>query len=292
MPRALLFGSTGQLGSSLLRAEWPKGWEPAVAAMDVYDLAQPERLEQRLLEAKPDAILNAAAYTAVDKAESEPELAEKVNALAPGAMARVATRLDIPLLHVSTDYVFDGELEGREYVETDTVRPLSVYGKTKEHGERLVRLAPKHFIVRTSWVYSATGANFVKTMLRVGRERPELKVVADQLGRPTEAFELGRTLLALLQQPEASAYGTYHYAGGRALSWHAFAEAIFAAAARHGYTSPQVTPIATHEYPTAAVRPKNSRLDGTKLAERFGIHQHDFDGPLERCITALLKELQ
>ncbi len=292
MPRALLFGSTGQLGSSLLRAEWPRGWEPLVGPAETYDLAQPEQLEQQMLDARPDAILNAAAYTAVDKAESEPDLAEKVNALAPGAMARVAARLDIPLLHVSTDYVFDGELEGREYVETDSVRPLSVYGKTKEHGERLVRTAPKHFIVRTSWVYSSTGANFVKTMLRVGRERKELKVVADQMGRPTEAFELGRSLLALLPQDEPSAFGTYHYAGDRAMSWHAFAEAIFAAAARHGYTSPTVTPIATHEYPTAAVRPKNSRLDGTKLAQRFSIRQHDFDGPLERCVTALLKELQ
>ena len=290
MQRALLFGSIGQLGSSLLRAPWPRGWEPLVAPLEVYDLAQPERLEKQILEAKPDAILNAAAYTAVDKAESEPELAERVNALSPGAMARVAARLDIPLLHVSTDYVFDGKLEGREYVETDTVGPLGVYGKTKEHGERLARVAPKHFIVRTSWVYSSTGANFVKTMLRVGRERQELKVVADQVGRPTEAYELARTMLALLPSSDPTAYGTYHYAGGKALTWHAFAEAVFAAAARHGYKRPVVTPIATHEYPTAAVRPKNSRLDGAKLAKRFDIHQHDFDGPLERCVAELLKE--
>ncbi len=290
MRRALLLGSTGQLGTSLLRARWPQGWEPVVAPLDVYDMALPERLEGQVAEARPDAVLNAAAYTAVDKAESEPELAERINAAAPAALARVAAKLCIPLLHVSTDYVFDGELEGREYKEDDPVAPLSVYGRTKESGERAVRTAPKHFIIRTSWVYSATGANFLKTMLRLGRDRAELRVVSDQLGRPTEAFELARVMLSLLSFAKDDAYGTYHYAGGKALSWHAFAEAIFACAARHGYRAPRVVPIATHEYPTAAVRPKNSRLDGSKLLARFGIKQHDFDGPLERCVTELLKE--
>ena len=290
MRKALVFGSGGQLGTELLRRTWPADFEPVVAPLESFDFAHPETLETKIAALAPHALVNAAAYTAVDKAESERDLADRVNAQAPEALARAAAKLSIPLLHVSTDYVFDGELVGREYTEEDRVCPISVYGETKERGESLIRgTHDAHVIVRTSWVYSAFSANFVKTMLRLGQERPELLVVDDQVGRPTHAGELAGTLLEILSSiaDGSRSYGTYNFAGGAAMSWREFAEAIFTRATKHGLKTPKVTPIATTEYPTPARRPKNSRLDGTKLAKTFGVHQPDFDAALDQCVAEL-----
>ncbi len=293
MRKALLFGSLGQLGNELLRAPRPRGWDLEVAPIETFDFTRPHELEELVLAVRPSALLNAAAYTAVDKAESEPAIADCINALAPEALARAAARLDIPLFHVSTDYVFDGELVGREYVETDPVAPLSVYGRTKERGEALVRAnCSKHVILRTSWVFSSFGTNFVKTMLRLGAERNELRIVDDQVGRPTHAAGLADAMLQALARITAgsTSFGTYHYAGNAPMSWRAFAEKVFDVAAKLGAKRPTVTPITTHEYPTAARRPKNSRLDGKLLAATFDIHQHDLDSALERCVQELMAE--
>lgn len=286
--RALVFGADGQLGSELMRAKWPEGWEPVVAPIAEFDFSNLDSLGKPVTSLKPDALINAAAYTAVDKAESEPALAETINAFAPEALARAAQRLKIPLFHVSTDYVFDGELTGREYNEEDEVNPLGVYGRTKEQGESLVRAAcDRHYILRTSWVFSSFGANFVKTMLRLGAERPELRVVGDQVGRPTHAGGLARAILTLLAKADAP-YGTFHYAGDTAMSWHEFAERIFEGATNYGRTRPSVTAITTADYPTPARRPKSSRLDGSKLLNDHGIAQHDFSAALDETLRELL----
>ncbi|MBC7793908.1 MAG: dTDP-4-dehydrorhamnose reductase [Clostridia bacterium] len=291
MRRALVFGADGQLGSELMRATWSGGWEPVVAPLADFDFSAPETLEAKVIASKPDALVNAAAYTAVDKAEIEQDLAEKINALAPQALARSAKRLDVPLFHVSTDYVFDGELADLEYTETHPVNPVSAYGRTKERGESLIRAAwTKHFILRTSWVYSSFGTNFVKTMLRLGAERNELRVVGDQTGRPTHAGELASTILRLLSAIDdgKAHYGTYNVAGGSAMTWHAFAEAIFVRAERYGRQRPMITAVTTAEYPTPARRPKNSRLDGKKLLDTYGIPQPSFDAALDRTVAELL----
>lgn len=288
MRRALLFGSDGQLGTELRRRRWPADFAVVVAPQADFDFSKPELLEERLLSAKPDALVNAAAFTAVDRAETERDLAERVNALSPGVLARVAQRLSIPLLHVSTDYVFDGSLE-REYVEADAVGPINVYGATKEHGERLVRSgAEKHAILRTSWVYSAHGANFVKTMMRLGAERAELRVVDDQVGRPTHAGGLADALLGVLASfaDGSRAYGTYHCAGDEAMSWAAFARNVM----RLANLNTTVTSISTAEYPTPAQRPQNSRLDCTLLQTTFGIRAHSVEESLRECVRELKGE--
>lgn len=290
MRRALLFGSSGQLGSELLRANWPAGWKIEVAPFERFDFTRPAELEELTVDNGPAAILNAAAYTAVDKAESEPQLAECVNATAPHALARAAARLDVPLLHVSTDYVFDGELEGRDYLEDDAACPLSVYGRTKWAGEELVRAtAGKHVIVRTSWVFSPFGGNFVKTMIRLARERHELRVVDDQTGKPTYAGGLAKALLTILGA-SCHTTGTFHYTGDTAMTWCALAGHVFRHGGRHGQGAPRLLPISTTDYPTPARRPRNSRLGGTKLADAYGIHPHDFESALHRCMDELMEK--
>jgi len=221
---------------------------------------------------QPDAVINAAAYTAVDRAESEVEAAFAVNRDGPANLARACERAGISLIHISTDYVFDGSKQGA-YVEGDPVSPLGVYGESKLAGEEAVRtLCPKHLILRTSWVFSAHGNNFVKTMLRLGAEREELGVVADQFGKPTSAAEIARLILDTLPDTEGK-WGTYHLAQPDAVSWHGFAEAIFDAAKRQGIVMKveQVQPISTADYPTPARRPANSELDCRLLKSVFGV---------------------
>ena len=246
-----------------------------------------------IADLKPSVVINAAAYTAVDKAEEEEALAQTINAASPGAMAGACTHLDIPFLHVSTDYVFDGT-GTQAWQETDPVSPQNAYGRTKLAGEQAVRSTGAcHIILRTAWVFSAHGANFVETMLRLSETRDALRVVEDQIGGPTPAADIAATLLFLADHmrdggmydgaPSGATGGTYHYAGTPHTSWAGFARAIFDEAGR----DVTVTGIPSSDYPTPATRPLNSRLDCAKLAADFGIKPADWKAGL----AAVLKDL-
>jgi dTDP-4-dehydrorhamnose reductase len=256
----LVIGSTGQLARHL-REELPGAQFWGRATVDLTDAAA---LERRLSTVEPSAIVNAAAYTAVDKAESEPELAWRVNAEAPAVLARAARRLDVPLVHVSTDYVFDGA-KADGYIETDSVGPLNMYGRSKLGGELAVSsLCSRYWILRASWLFSEHGHNFPKTMLRLAREREELRVVDDQRGQPTYAGDLARCIAQLLGAPGSAVlpWGPHHVGGGPVVTWKQFAAAILAQAAATGLIArvPRLTGIATSEYPLPAARPRNSVL--------------------------------
>lgn len=287
--RLLLTGANGQVGWALQRALAPLG---ELLALDrgQLDLADPDGLRQRVRAIAPNVIVNAAAYTAVDRAESEPEAARAINAIAPGVLAEEASRLDAILVHYSTDYVFDGTKPG-PYVETDPTNPLSVYGRTKLDGERAIGASGcRHLTLRTSWVYGARGQNFLLTMLRLARERRSLRVVDDQVGAPTWSREIAQATAALLARPELArpgADGLYHLTAGGATSWCGFARAIFASPemARLGVTPPSVEAIPSSEYPLPARRPANSRLDCTRLERRAGIRLAAWDAALERCLA-------
>lgn len=224
-----------------------------------------------------DAIVNCAAYTAVDRAESDEARAHAVNAVAPGILAREAARRRIPIIHVSTDYVFDGS-KSQPYVESDRVNPLGVYGRTKEAGEAAVRAAnPRHAIVRTAWVLSARGANFLNTMLRLGAEREELGVVDDQIGCPSRAEDIAEALMTVAGQLQGRA-GTWHFVNAGEGSWYDLAAHIFAGTKARGLPTPRLRAITTAEYPTPARRPANSRLSTTRISADFGIeprHWHE-----------------
>jgi dTDP-4-dehydrorhamnose reductase len=256
----------------------------------MLDLSDAQALAT-MVDARPwAAIVNCAAYTAVDKAESDVVAAWTVNALAPAALAAAGAAAGIPILHVSTDYVFSGA-KPDFYVEDDPVAPLGVYGASKLGGELAVRSAnPRHVILRTAWVVSATGNNFVKTMLRLGAERPQLRVVADQRGCPTSADDIARAILAMLPRLRAGPYGTYHFVNGGEATWHGLAEAVFARAAKHGRPAPSVEPIETNDYPTPAARPANSRLATAKIARDFGISPRDWHDAIDEIVDTLLKE--
>jgi dTDP-4-dehydrorhamnose reductase len=283
----LVIGSTGQLARHL-REELPHA---EFLDRQALDLANPQELSARLATVQASAIINAAAYTAVDKAESEPELAWRVNAEAPAALARAAQRLNVPLVHVSTDYVFDGS-KAVAYEESDPVRPLGVYGRTKLAGELAVAsLCPKYWILRTSWVFSEHGHNFPKTMLRLARERDELRIVEDQVGRPTYAADLAGCIRGLLNdsvsQP-AIPWGVHHVGRGRTLSWKEFAEAIIDRAAALGLLTrkPRITGITTAEYPTPATRPRNSVLQSRDSTARYTAAPFDWESGLDRMLRA------
>lgn len=240
-----------------------------------FDLADVSTVRAALVAARPDAIVSAAAYTAVDKAETESDAAYAVNATGAGAVAEAAAALGVPLVHLSTDFVFDGAKPGL-YFESDPTGPLGVYGASKLAGEQAVLAAhADSAILRTAWVYSPFGANFLKTMLRLAADRDELGVVADQLGNPTSALDIADTVLRVVERlkddPAADLRGVFHMTSSGGTSWAGFAEAIFAASARHGGPSARVRHIPTTEYPTPARRPANSHLDCTKLAETYGV---------------------
>lgn len=291
MPRVLVTGAGGQLGLALARASAPAGWTLELASREKLDLAEAARVREAVEALKPAAIINAAAYTAVDKAESEPELAFAVNRDGPAALAQAAGRLDIPLVHVSTDYVFSGE-KPAPYVEDDAKAPLSVYGRSKSEGEDAVLARHAHAaVLRTSWVYSPDRTNFVKTMLRLAETRDEISVVADQQGRPTAAGDLASACLAVaarLLDRDERARGVFHYAGGGDTTWAGFAEAIFAEAERHGRRAPRVKRISTAEYPTPARRPANSRLDTAKIQTVLGVQPRPWPEALNDCLGVLL----
>ncbi len=294
---ALLLGANGQLGQELLRSLAASGPVTAVTRAgtladgtpcEACDVADADALAALLDRLKPRIVINAAAYTAVDRAESERDLAWQVNAQAPGLIARWCAAAGVPMVHYSTDYVFDGQ-GTRPYREDDATAPLGVYGASKLAGEDAVRAAGgPHLIFRTAWVYAAHSANFLRTMLRVGAERDLLRVVADQVGTPTPAALIADVTAQVLQHPVQRS-GTWHLTAKGETSWHGFAEAIFAAAVAQGLLAraPQVEAITSAEYPTPAKRPAYSHLDVSKLESDFGITLPTWQQGLERVIAEL-----
>lgn len=293
----LLLGKDGQVGWQLQRSLAPHG--PVVACgRDQCDLSDPARICSVIREIRPSVIVNASAYTAVDKAETESELAWRVNAEAPRILAEEAASLGALVIHYSTDYVFDGS-KGSPYREDDPTGPLSVYGRTKLEGEEGIRAAGgKSLIFRTSWVFGARGNNFVKTILRLARDRESLNVVADQIGSPTPAAMIATVtgiVLAMLRRGELLKAGEnrlYHLAAARPVSWCDFARTIVGLAGQApGFSlrlKPEaIHPISTSEYPTAARRPANSRLDCTRLEDDFGLQMPDWQPYLERMLQLL-----
>ena len=295
----LLLGRQGQVARAVQRlAPTLLPHRPLlVAGRPELDLAAPAADLEAALAAlldreRPALVLNAAAYTAVDRAEAEPALAQAVNGDAVGVLARLCAARDLPLFHLSTDYVFDGSGD-RPWGVDDPTGPLGVYGASKLAGEQALRAAGgRHLLLRVSWVFGQEGANFVRTMLRLAADRPALRVVDDQVGGPTSAEAIARTWLTLAPQaladPAGFAWGTYHYAGTPALSWCGFAAEIFSQAVDHGLlgAAPALEPIPTAAYPTPARRPPNSRLDGTAFTAAFGLPQPDWRDDLHHCLLA------
>ncbi|TPK35968.1 dTDP-4-dehydrorhamnose reductase [Mesorhizobium sp. B2-5-4] len=265
----------GQVAASLLEAGQARvGVEVIALGRPELDLAKPDTVIDAIAAAKPDIVVSAAAYTAVDQAEDEPDMAFAVNATGAGKVAEAAARLGVPVIHLSTDYVFDGT-KADAYVETDTPAPLGVYGASKLAGEQAVVGAnPRHLILRTAWVYSPFGRNFVKTMLRLAADRDEISVVADQWGNPTSALDIADAILhaaAMLQRDNNfNAFGAYHVAGTGETNWSGLARYILDTSLAFGGPWARVRDIATKDYPTKAQRPANSRLSSAKFAGVFG----------------------
>ena len=293
--KILLFGKGGQVGWELQRSLAPLGEVIALdhdSADGCGDFTKLAGLAATVQRVAPDVVVNAAAYTAVDKAESEPDLAHTINALAPGVLADEAHKLVAWLVHYSTDYVFDGRGD-KPWRETDTPAPLNVYGKTKLDGERAVMRCARHLIFRTSWVYAARGANFAKTMLRLAQERDQLKVIDNQIGAPTGAELLAdvtaHAIRSAQMRPELA--GLYHLTAGGETSWHGYAKFVIEQALKAGQplrTTPDaVEPIPTDAYPTPAQRPLNSRLDTRKLRSAFGLNLPEWSSGVERMLREI-----
>jgi dTDP-4-dehydrorhamnose reductase len=286
----LVLGAGGQVGREMIEFAKERGVGAVGldrAALDITDAAAVARAIER---ARPGLILNAAAYTAVDRAESEPAAAYEVNALGAEAIARGASIVGAALVHISTDYVFDGSKRGA-YVESDPIAPLGVYGASKAEGERRVRaVAPRHVILRTAWVFGGHGANFVKTIMRLARERDRLRIVADQRGTPTSTRDIVEAVLAVRAALEAerAPYGTFHFAGDGATTWHDFAEAIVAEQAKATGRAPPVEAITTADYPTAARRPLNSALDSGLFTATFGYRARPWRNRMIETVASLL----
>lgn len=281
--RVLLFGKTGQVATEVLRRA-PEGVEIVALGREVADLSQPGDCAEAILAAEVDAVVNAAAWTAVDKAEEAEDAARVVNGEAPFAMALAAARKGVPFVHISTDYVFDGQ--GTEaFTPESPVAPQNAYGRTKLLGEEGVRGAGgRAVILRTSWVFSAQGANFVKTMLRLGREREEVRVVDDQVGGPTPAADIADACLRIASALRGGAPGgTHHLSGGPDVSWAGFARAIMEDAG----LPCRVSPIPSSAYPTPAKRPMNSRMSGASLEGAFGIGRPDWRAGLRDILREL-----
>jgi dTDP-4-dehydrorhamnose reductase len=296
-PRILILGRNGQLGCELERIFAGFGSIVAVGR-ETVDLSDADRLRAVVRQAAPEVILNAAAYTAVDRAETESDLALAVNARAPRILAQEALQLNALLVHYSTDYVFDGKKQG-PWVETDNPMPLNIYGASKLAGEQaLQEVGGNYLIFRTSWVYAPRGKNFLLTMLRLARERSSLSVVDDQFGAPTPAIELARATHAVVNRLLAGEFGTvkestgiYHMTCSGSTSWFGFAQAIFERASRLLVVkSPQLTAIPTRDYPTPATRPQNSVLSNAKLRARFGVRLAKWETALEEALQTLKTE--
>lgn len=292
--RVVITGSQGQVAQSLAeRCAGSANIELVHAARPDFDLGKPEALAEAIAGIEPDVVINAAAYTAVDQAENEPDRAMTINAVSAGAVALGAQKAGAPVIQISTDYVFDGTLD-RPYREDDPVAPLGVYGRTKLAGEKAVAAAnSRHFILRTAWIYSPFGNNFVKTMLRLAQTRDEISVVDDQIGNPTSALDLADGILAavrtIMDSGALPSPGIYHLAGTGEASWFGLSREIFKVAAPVTGRNPEVRPITTAQYPTPAARPANSTLDSGKFSAAFGFRAPDWRKSVRECVERLVR---
>lgn len=289
MQKILLIGTTGQVGQELRKTLNPIG-ELVTLSRQQLDLTQTDTIEEAILSLKPNIIVNASAYTAVDKAETDAETAMKVNAVAPKKMAQSAQAISAKIFHISTDYVFDGK-SNTPYLEEDQTNPLGIYGKSKLLGEEAIRQScDRYIILRTAWVYGSRGhGNFVKTMLRLGAERTELKVVADQIGSPTWSYDLAIAIANLLAPDNQVSSGIYHFTSSGVASWYDFAVAIFEEAAKIGFPLKieRVFPITTAEYPTPAQRPHYSVLSKDKYLKAVGVYPPYWRDSLRKMLAEL-----
>ena len=285
--KILISGKNGQVARELQLRLADLG-ELIVLGRDQLDLSQPEQIRQQVRAHRPDLIINAAAYTAVDQAESEAELAFAINATAPGVFAEEAVALGIPLIHYSTDYVFDGR-KPAPYVEDDAPNPLGVYGHSKLAGERAIAATGcQHLILRTSWVYSSHGKNFLLTMQRLLQEKPELRIVADQIGAPTWAGTIAQSTRALIEHWQAGRsadWGTFHLTAHGQTSWFGFAQAIGEQLLAQNKPCAVLEAIPSSAYPTPAARPLNSRLDCSRLQQQWHVTQPDWHSALRECLA-------
>jgi dTDP-4-dehydrorhamnose reductase len=293
--RIAVTGTKGQVARSLVESEPMSGVDVVAVGRPDLDLADPRTVAPAISAVRPDVLVSAAAFANSESAEAEPDLAHAVNADGTAALATCARNLGIPIIHLSTDYVFDGA-KSTPYQESDPVAPLSVLGRTKVAGEFAVATAqPAYVILRISWIYSPFGRNFVKTMLRLAGERDEIRVVADQIGNPTAAVDVAAGILTvarnLVAQPDrAELHGLFHMASAATATWAEFAEAIFSLSAERGGPTARVTPITSAEYPSRVRRPANSRLDCSKIAAVHGVALPPWRSSLPSCLDRLLEQ--
>ena len=289
--RVLITGAQGQVGQELMLSA-PPSWQVSAFGSQQLDISDAQRVLDNIRQVQPQLIINAAAYTAVDKAESDSDRAYAVNQQGAHNLATAAQSIDCPLLHISTDYVFDGKHK-QPYTEHDTPAPNSVYGDSKWQGEQAITaICRQYIILRTSWVFGLHGNNFVKTMLRLGQERDALSIVSDQIGGPTSARSIAQALWQIAQQYQSNAscpWGIYHFSGAPTCSWYDFAEEIFAQAAELQLITniPRLKAITSSDYPTPAQRPAYSVLDNTKINQQLNIAQSDWKNELNSVLRAL-----
>ena len=292
--KMLITGANGQLGREIIDVTQSKGCRVQAPPEDDLDITDVDKIDHMIVQHQPDLIINTAAYTQVDKAETEEALAYEVNKNGCSNLARMCARHGIPLVHISTDYVFDGQ-KNTPYVETDPISPLGVYGRSKADGENEIRSVLKeHIIIRTSWLYGFHGHNFVKTMLNLATSKKVIQVVADQYGSPTNAADLARAILSVgrqLQKGANNRWGTYHYCGQGVISWHTYAEKIMELVRQiGGMPTASVEPVTTAEYPTPTKRPAYSALDCDRIYQQFKISPHPWQKSLETTIRRLLND--
>lgn len=290
----LVTGGAGQLGTELQRLT-PSDWRVSAPPRRELDIARADQVAAAVTARPWSLVINAAAYTSVDRAEDDVAAAWAANALAPALLAAESARARVPIVHISTDYVFDGT-KPAPYVETDPVAPLGVYGASKEGGEQAVRTAnPRHVVLRTAWVVSPHGANFIKTMFRLASERPTLRVVDDQLGCPTSAADLARAVVQvgerLIADP-AALVGLYHFVNSSEATWCELAREAFRLRSAHGLAAPAIEAITTADYPTRARRPANSRLNAAKLERDYGIVARPWQAAIEEVVEALIAQTE
>lgn len=287
----LVVGQSGQVARALADATWPGNLHPVCMGRPQLDLTNPASVKTAFEQNDYAAVINAAAYTQVDQAESEPEVAFAVNRDGPLFLAQACAQNKIPLIHISTDYVFDGTKHS-PYTEDDPVNPINVYGASKAAGEEAIQSnLAEHVILRTSWIFSATGHNFLRTMLRIGKERDEIRIVDDQYGCPTAATDIADAIthiLGAILEGRQDEYGTFHFTNTGATTWHGFACEIFRQATRRGFTPiPRLTPISTAEYPTPAKRPMNSVLNTGRIARVLALKPRQWEEALSGTLELM-----